>query len=61
MDSFLTLIDYRSYQPNNLATFIEPDADLSLYKEKRKVDLLYSTLEPFSGKDIMEISVFFRT
>lgn len=40
---------------------MNPDTDLSLQKVKRKVDLLYPTLEPFSGKDPIEILSFLST
>lgn len=55
------MINYRHYRLTNRAADIEQVANLSLYKVKRKVDLLYPTLEPFSGKTPMEILGFLAT
>lgn len=61
INSFRTVIDYRHYLLKNRAVYIEPDADISLQKIKRKVDMIYRTLEPFSGKDPMGIIGFWST
>lgn len=61
IDAFLTVIDYRRSRLANHVAYIDPDADISLHKLKRKVKLLYPTLEPFSGKDPMELLGFLST
>lgn len=50
IDAFGTVIDYRHYRLRNSGAYIEPYPDLSLHKLKRKVELLYSTMELFSRK-----------
>lgn len=61
MDSFRSVIDYRRYHLTNLVAYINPDADLSLHKEKCKVYILYPTLEPFSCNYQMALLGFYST
>lgn len=49
------MIDYHHYRLTNRAAYKHQDADLSLHRAKSKVDPLYPTLQPFYGKDTMEI------
>lgn len=55
------MIDYRHYHITNRPAYIDPDTDLLPYNLKRKVYLLYSTLEPVSGNKPMEILDFLAT
>lgn len=55
------MIEYDLYRFTNCAAYINPDAERSLDKVKRKVYLLYPTLEPFSEKDRAEILRFLAT
>lgn len=61
INAFHTVIDYRRYHLTNRTAYIDPEADLSLQKLKRKVELLYPTLEPFCGKNPMDLLVFVLT
>lgn len=58
IDAVCTLIDFRRYRLANGVAYIDPDVDLSLHLVKRKVKILYPTLEPFYAKDPMEIICF---
>lgn len=55
------MIYYRRYILTNRAWYIEPDADLSLHKLKRKVYLIYPILDLFSGEHTIEIRGFLAT
>lgn len=55
------MIDYRHYRLSNRASYPYHDVDLSIEAVNLKVDLLYPTLELFSGKDPMEILGFLST
>lgn len=61
IDAFRSVIDCLRYLLANRETFIQPDFDLSLHKLKRKVQLLYPNLEPFSGKDLTELLGIFSS
>lgn len=52
---------YRCYRLTTSVAFIDRNADLSLQTLKWNVKLLYPTLEPFSGKDTMELLGFLST
>lgn len=61
IDEFRTVIDYRRYSLTNRVTHIDTEDDLSLLKLERKVELLYYTLELFSGKVPMDLLCFLST
>lgn len=61
IEAFRSVIDYRRYRLSNPAAHIDPDADMSVRKMKRKVELLSPTLETFSEKDPMELLGFLAT
>lgn len=61
IDAFRMVIHYSRYSLTNRAVYIGTYANLSLQKLKRRVELLYLTLEPFSEKDPIELLAFLST